>query len=273
MIDVPISLILGPKRLPGRDISSNNAEGTPLTRAPDNFDPAHSAKRLIFEARTGALASLLPDGAPYASLVTVATLPDASPVLLLSRLARHTSNILADPRVSLLLDERRAGDPLEGARVSIAGRIAPTSDPSARRRFLARHPSAEAYADFADFSFWRIEMENAHLVAGFGRIHDVKADELSIALDGADALLSSEEGAIAHMNKDHADAIELYATQLLGESAGPWRMIGIDPEGCDLNLGDRIRRLDFPHRVTGSDALRKLLVDLVRQARGAPNQP
>lgn len=239
--------------------------------ARDDFDPARSAKRLILEARTGALATLLPRGAPYASLVTVATLPDASPILLLSRLARHTSNILADPRVSLLIDERRAGDPLEGARVSVAGRITQTDDPSARRRFLARHPSAEAYVGFADFSLWRIEVESAHLVAGFGRISDVKADDLAISLDGAEALLASEEGAIAHMNQDHADAIELYATRLLGEAGGPWRIIGIDPEGCDLNLGERVCRLDFPQRVTASDALRKILVDLVRQAR-AVNQ-
>jgi len=238
-------------------------------RSPDNFDAAGSAKRLILEARTAALGSLLQDGSPYTSLVTVATLPDASPLLLLSRLARHTSNIRADPRVSLLMDERRAGDPLEGARVSISGRIAGTDDPAARRRFLARHPSAEAYAGFADFSFWRVEMECAHLVAGFGRIHDVQADELLISLEGAAALLNAEEGALAHMNQDHADAIELYATRLLGDVGGPWRMIGIDPAGCDLILGDRVRRLDFPHRVTASDALRKILVDLVRQARSA----
>ena len=106
--------------------------------AGEDFDPVRSAKRLVREARTGALATLLPGGAPYASLVTVATLPEGAPVLLLSRLARHTANILADPRVSLLLDERRSGDPLQGARVSIAGRIATTEDPEARRRYLHR---------------------------------------------------------------------------------------------------------------------------------------
>jgi heme iron utilization protein len=237
--------------------------------APGDFDAVRSAKRLILEGRTGALASLLPGGAPYASLVTVATLPDASPILLLSRLARHTSNILADPRVSLLIDERRSGDPLEGARVSVTGTIAKIDDPAARRRFLARHPSAESYAGFADFAFWRIEVESAHLVAGFGRIHDVPGADLLISLTGAEALAASEDGAVAHMNNDHADAIELYATKLLGEVDGAWRIAGIDPEGCDLILGDRIRRLDFPHRITASDALRKILVDLVRQARSA----
>jgi putative heme iron utilization protein len=235
--------------------------------AHDDFQPARWARRLVFEARTGALATLLPDGSPNASLVTVGTLPDAAPVLLLSRLARHTTNIFGDPRVSLLIDERRPGDPLEGARVSLVGTIATTDDPVARRRFLARHPSAAAYADFKDFSLWRVEVTSAHLVAGFGRIADVKARDLAINVRDAAAVLEAEEGAIEHMNKDHADAIELYATRLLRAPAGPWRIIGIDPAGCDMMLGEAVRRLDFPQRVTTADALRKTLADLARRAR------
>ena len=233
----------------------------------DDFVPARTARRLLFEARTGALATLLPDGSPNASLVTVATLPDASPVLLLSRLARHTSNIIADPRVSLFIGEQRAGDPLEGARVTLVGTIATTDDPVARRRFLARHPSAAEYADFKDFSLWRIEVESARLVAGFGRIADVKARNLANDVRDAADLLDAEEGAVEHMNKDHADAIELYATRLLGGRPGPWRVIGIDPAGCDLMLDETVRRLDFPQRVTSPDAVRNVLVDLARQAR------
>ena len=67
----------------------------------ETFDPVRVAKRLMREARIGALASLMADGAPYASLVTVGTCTDNSPLLLLSRLARHTENIRHDPRVCL----------------------------------------------------------------------------------------------------------------------------------------------------------------------------
>jgi hypothetical protein len=231
------------------------------------FVPARSARRLLHEASSGALATLLPGGAPHASLVTVATLPDASPVLLLSRLARHTENILRDPRVSLLIEGPRGADPLAGARVSIAGTICATEEPAARRRFLARHPSAEGYAGFKDFSFWRIEPSGAHLVAGFGRIVDLSASELKIETGRAETLLAAEEDAIAHMNADHADAVELYATRLLGAAPGPWQIVGIDPAGCDLYLGETIRRLEFPQRVITPDALRKTLVDLALQAR------
>jgi putative heme iron utilization protein len=232
-----------------------------------DFDPVRVAKQLMREACIGALASLRPDGAPYASLVTVATLPDGAPLLLLSRLARHSENIGRDPRVSLLLDGRGADDPLAGARISIAGRTVRIDDAVARRRFLARHPEAAGYAGFADFSYWRIEIEGAHLVAGFGRIVDLESEQLITKIDDASQLLAAEEGALAHMNRDHADAIALYATRLLGAEAGEWRVIGIDPEGCDLMLNERVRRLEFSERVQEPNQLRKILAALTAHAR------
>ena len=236
--------------------------------AAEPFEPAQAAKRLMREARVGALASLRADGAPYASLVSVGTAADNSPLLLLSRLARHTENILRDPRVSLLIDERSgAADLLSGARVSIAGRIAPTDDVGAARRFLARHPSASGYASFADFGFWRIEVESGHLVAGFGRIVEIERDRILTAIGDAADLLAAEESAVAHMNEDHREAIVLYATRLLGAAAGEWKIIGIDPEGCDLMAGETVRRLDFPQRITNAADLRKTLVALADKAR------
>jgi putative heme iron utilization protein len=71
------------------------------------------------------------------------------------------------------------------------------------------------------------------------------------------------------MNDDHADAIALYATRLLGAEAGAWRLIGIDPEGCDLMLGERVRRLEFPERVNESGNLRKILIAMTERARSA----
>ncbi len=237
--------------------------------AAETFDPVRAAKRLVREARIGALASLRADGAPYASLVTVATAADNAPLLLLSRLARHTENILRDPRVSLLIDERSGGDPLSGARVSIAGRIALTDDASAARRFLARHPTASGYATFADFGFWQIDVESVHLVAGFGRIVELKRDQILTATEDAADLLAAEESAVAHMNDDHREAIGLYATRLFGAETGEWKIIGIDPEGCDLMAGEAVRRLDFPQRVISPEDLRNTLVALADKARRA----
>ena len=236
-------------------------------RATDDFNPSQAAKHLLREAGKGALATLAPGGAPYASLVTVATAMDGAPILLLSRLARHTANVGADSRVSLLLEGEREGDPLEGARVSLSGILSRTDDPAAQRRFLARHPSARAYAGFADFGFWRMDMSGAHLVAGFGRIVDLKKDQLRTDIGDAGQLAAAEESALAHLNQDHRDTIALYATKLLGDEAGNWRIVSLDPEGCDLMRGERVRRLEFPERVTDADALREVFARLAQQAR------
>ena len=158
-------------------------------------------------------------GDPYCSLVNVASHYDGSPILLISRLAVHTKNCSADSRVSLMLDERAEGDPLEGSRIMVAGqprRRTANSRQSLRRRYLNVHPSAESFADFDDFSFFRIRPTGVHLVAGFGRIVDLKPEKILTSLEGAEALLEAEQSAIDHMNADHRDALNLYATQLLG---------------------------------------------------------
>src|SRR5712672_2444337 len=107
---------------------------SPMQPTPD-FDPAAAAKKLLREGRSGALATLMPgSGDPYCSLVNVATAADGAPLLLISRLAVHTKNILADPRVSLMLDERKEGDPLQGGRIMMLGAAVKTESPIARRR-------------------------------------------------------------------------------------------------------------------------------------------
>ena len=233
-----------------------------------DFDPRRSAHKLLREARSGALATLMPgSGDPYCSLVNVATAADGSPLLLISRLAVHTKNVLADPRVSLMLDERREGDPLEGARVMLMGTAEKTEDAQARRRYLDRQPEAQMFAGFGDFGFYRIELKGAHLVAGFGRIVDLKPRDILTDLAGADALVGAEEDVVAHMNADHADATRLYATRLLGARDGEWRCVGCDPEGLELQLGRQALRLDFPQRVASPGALRHVLKNLAEEAR------
>src|SRR6185295_4953880 len=101
----------------------------------------------------------------------------------------------------------------------------------------------------------------------FARAADLAAAEMLTDLSGAEEMIAAEEGAVAHMNEDHADAIQLYATKLLGAGEGAWRISGLDPDGADLIAGDRTARLAFKARVTSGEALRKVLVELAKQAR------
>lgn len=234
----------------------------------DNFDARATAKKLMREGRSGALATLMAgSGGPYCSLVNVATTVDGAPLLLLSKLALHTKNILADQRVSLMLDERREGDPLEGSRIMLMGRCAKMEDTSAPTAYMRRHPEAEAFVQFSDFAFYRIEIDKAHLVAGFGRIVDLRPQDILTDISDAGALVEAEADAIDHMNVDHADACRLYATKLLGAGDGEWRCVGIDPDGIELQHGRAALRLPFPQRVAAPGPLRAVLKQLADRAK------
>lgn len=228
---------------------------------------AKTVRRLIREARFAALATLNEAGAPYASLVAVSADEEGRPTLLISKLALHTRNIARDIRVSLLVSAFGATDPMDSPRASLVGRVEPAGEAQVRTRYLARHPGAAMYADFADFAFYRIVPESAHLVEGFGRIVDVPGPALLTDWTGAEELRAAQDGVITHMNADHTDAVALYATALLKAAAGEWRMVGLDPEGFEIASGDEVRHIDFSERNQNIGAVRKELVALVERAR------
>ncbi len=212
-------------------------------------------------------------GWPYASLVLIACDLDASPLLLMSALAEHTKNLLRDPRASLLFDGTAGrDDPLTGARVTVIGEISVLADSASRERFLRRHPSARAYADFADFRLYRMSAARAHLVAGFGRIDWIDAGDLLYPDGAADWLREGEPEILRHMNLDHAGTLDLYAQRLLGLAGTGWQIAGIDPEGCDLRCGGTLARLDFAAPVTDLPSARQTFAALAQSAResGAP---
>ena len=128
-----------------------------------------------------------------------------------------------------------------------------------------RAASFETYVGFGDFRFYALRVARAHLVAGFGRIHWIDASAIIAA--PSPALVESEAGIIEHMNDDHADALDLYASRLLGRSGNGWRMTGIDAEGCDLRREGETARLDFETHIEDAEAARRELVRLVKQAR------
>lgn len=243
----------------------------PRPVAPTSDTPAAISRRLVRTALKAALASL-EDGHPYASLVLVATEPDGAPVLLISRLAVHTRNVEKDPRVTLLFDGTgEHEDPLTGPRVTLRGTLHKSDKPQALRRFLARHPSAEEYAGFADFATYTLDVTGAHFIGGFGRIVDIARADLLTAVAAAEALIEAEPDILAHMNSDHADAVQLYATRLAGGGGTGWRMTGIDPEGIDLVQGARVARIKFDAPLRTPGDARRGLAELASRARSGPS--
>jgi putative heme iron utilization protein len=244
--------------------------GNRVVNATDDFDAKAFTKKLLREARSGALATLMRgSGDPYCSKIDVATAADGSPLLLISTFAVHTKNILVDPRVSVMLDEQKVGNPLALGRIMLAGTVAKTEDADEKRRYLDRLPGSAEYASFDDFAFYKMTLKSAHYVAGFGRIGNLKAEDIVTRVDDAAKILAGEASVIEHMNDDHAEACRLYATKLLGGQDGPWRCVGCDPEGLDLQLDRTALRLTFPRRVRTLGALRKTVIRLSEKARAA----
>ena len=237
-----------------------------MSESRECLDAAVFGRRLARSCDRAALATSL-GGAPYASLVLVAADLDASPLLLLSDLARHSRNIAFDPRVSLLIDGTAGHpDPLAGPRLTLLGRAEAIADPRLLARFTARHPASRAYAGFGDFRLYRVVVERGHLVAGFGRIEWIDGVDLLLAA-ATTGLAEAEPAIVSHMNDDHADAIALYAHRLLGRGGAGWRVTGIDPEGLDLRCDGKTARLDFAAPVLTPATARAALIELSDKAR------
>ncbi|WP_242465200.1 HugZ family pyridoxamine 5'-phosphate oxidase [Rhodospirillum rubrum] len=240
-------------------------------------------------ARKASLATTMAGtGHPYASLVTVATDHAGWPLLLLSTLAEHTRGLLADSRAALFLEEGEGGtdprsNPQEAPRVSLLGRVERHDDALDLGRFLARHPKAARYASFGDFGLYRLTIERAHYVAGFGRALWIE-DGLTVPPAAAAALRAESPALIADMNAAHADALARLAEAALTgphpsldptdeSGAQGWRLVACDPDGCDLLRGDQPLRLTFPTLASDVRSAKETLLqwDAALRAESAPN--
>jgi len=235
-------------------------------------DHGLEARRLIRAARAATLATQL-DGQPFASLVTPAPAPDLSPLLWLSTLSEHTRHLQRDPRCALLFTgPAEEANPQTAPRVTLTGLAEPIQDAALKARWLARHPYAALYADFADFGLWRINPQGALLVGGFARAHRLRVAQLLPDPAHVAAIAAAEADILAHVNADHADALRAIAARLPGGGAGEWRLVAVDTEGCDLALDERVLRLPFRGGATDADSIRRELILAAREARAAPHQ-
>jgi hypothetical protein len=253
------------------DLNENAPPPSDPRQDPD-FDPIAESRMLLRRVRPATLATLTGTGGPFATLTTIATDVDGAPILLLSRLSHHTRFLEQDSRCSLLLTQGGRGDPLAHPRLTLVARAERCPEARIRERFLRRNPKAALYADFPDFSFWRAEIEAAHLNGGFARAADFEASRLLLDVADAAELMDAEEGILDHMNADHADALALYAERLAGAGPGAWRASGVDPEGLDMINGDATARVMFPQRVRSPGEARTALVALGLRAREAANR-
>jgi putative heme iron utilization protein len=234
------------------------------------------ARRLVRGAISATLATSA-EGAPFAALVTPATAPDLSVLLLLSSLSEHTRQLRAEPRCAVLFAGRPEGaNPQTAPRVTLTGLAEPVPEaevPALKARWLAKHPYAALYADFGDFALWRIRPGGGLMVGGFARAARLRLADLLPDPAVVTAVAAAEAEIIAHVNDDHADAVAAMADGLLGGAPGEWRIVAVDCDGCDLALGEAVLRHSWDAPVADADGVRTALIRAARAGRASRSGP
>jgi putative heme iron utilization protein len=225
--------------------------------------------------RVGSLSTLSrkQPGFPFGSVMPYALDDHANPIFLISTMAMHTHNLLADPRSSLLVTQPDAGgDPLGASRVSLIGNVLPVPEADvagARKLYLARHADSKYWVDFKDFSFYRMNIVDVYYVGGFGVMGWVAASDYYSAQP--DPLADSAMGIIHHMNADHGDALILLAKTFAGVEAQEATITSVDCLGFHVRLkthdGASGARIAFLREVSSAAEAREVLVDMTAQAR------
>jgi heme iron utilization protein len=238
---------------------------------------AERARTLVYMGRVASLSTLSrkQPGFPFGSVMPYGLDEHGRPIFLISTMAMHTQNLKADPRASLLvtqLQDEAGSEPLGASRVTLVGNVLPVPEievASARKVYLARHANSKYWVDFEDFSFYRLDVVDIYYVGGFGVMGWVSAPEY--VSSQPDPLADSMAEIIQHMNLDHKDALVLLAREFAGIESQEATMTGVDRLGFHVRLktqdGMRGTRIAFSREVRNSAETRKVLVEMVVQAR------
>jgi heme iron utilization protein len=256
----------------GKHAGSGAASNPPAVAEP-TF--AERARTLVYLGRVGSLSTLSgkQQGFPFGSVMPYGLDEHANPVFLISTMAMHTQNVQADPRSSLLVAQPdTVGDPLGASRVTLLGNVLPVPVPEvaeARKLYLARYANSKYWVDFDDFSFYRMDVVDVYYVGGFGVMGWVAASEYYSGQP--DPLADTAAEIVQHMNTDHGDALVLLARVFAGIESQEISMTSVDRLGFHVRLktqdGTRNARIAFLRDVTNPAEARKVLVEMVGQAR------
>jgi hypothetical protein len=254
-----------------------HAGSGPATDQPPIPEPtfAERARTLMYLGRVGSLSTLSRKqaGFPFGSVMPYALDDRGRPLFLISSMAMHTQNLQTDPRASLLVVQGDgSGDPLGAARVTLVGNVLPLTESEvdgARQLYLARYANSKYWVDFADFSFYRLNVVDVYYVGGFGVMGWVSATEYD---DSApDPLADSAVEIIDHMNSDHKDALVVLARQFANIEPLEATMTSVDRLGFHLRIktsdGFRGIRIGFPREVRNSAETRRVFIEMLQQAR------
>lgn len=206
------------------------------------------------------------EGYPFGSIAPFVLDHDGQPLILISTIAEHTKNIQANPHVSLIVFDPAISDMQSGARLTLLGEatLADKQDGALKTRYLAYLPQAAQYFDMHDFLFYRVQIQQARYIGGFGKIHWLAGTDFHAP---PNQLLQQEAEILAHMNSDHADSLRAYCQHVHGISPERAVMLGLDCDGFDVAANGSVLRFEFDTPVIDAQSARQALVKLSQAAK------
>jgi 2-amino-4-hydroxy-6-hydroxymethyldihydropteridine diphosphokinase len=261
-------------------LSSVSGHDISATRTRDSEEgarrrsPAEEARTLVSSMTVGYLATVSEDGDPWCSLVVYGPTADGDPVLLVSTMAEHGRNLMADPRASIALnDPSVSGDPLDRPRITLAGRAVQPQGERAEQALdahVAAIPGARLYAGWDDFTLWVLEVERVRWVGGFAVMDTVSREDYRAAEPDPTTPIAAKS--VAHLNKDHAEALLAIARELGGARGAVAAVCtGIDRYGIDLSCTgagqSAAARVLFDEPLAKAADVRPATVELAKRAR------
>lgn len=228
---------------------------------------ASEARQFLRSTHSGMLCtnSVKFTGYPFGSVAPFVLDHDGQPLLLISTIAEHTKNIMADCKVSLLVFAG-AEDLQANARLTMLGEAEQTDkqDELLKARYLRYFPQAEQYFAMHDFLFYRLQIQQARYIAGFGSMGWMDGTEFR---SPRSPLISQEAGIIEHMNNDHHTNMKSYCQHFYSINPEHIEMTGIDCDGFDLRADAQILRFNFAQAIHDAMEARVALVKMAKACR------
>lgn len=223
-------------------------------------DKGFETRKLLKENNSGVLSTISLDveGYPFGSVTPYCLSDQLEPIILISTIAQHTKNIIANSKVSLTVFNNETEDVQSQGRVTYLGDAVLTESEADKEKYSLHFPKSKKYFEFHDFKLYKIQFKKIRFIGGFGSIHWVNAEDYF----NENSLTSVKERILTHMNNDHHDSIIHYCKKYKNIETDKASIIDIDEEGIDILANENVYRISFEEPVKDAGKAREILVKM-----------
>ena len=223
-----------------------------------------NAAVLLRESNEGVLSTISKkfEGYPFGSFTTFTTDRNRTVIIYASGLAQHTKNLVQNSKASLTIyNLKKNGDQQDSQRLTLLGDLVlADNQDDCKERFSLFLPHSVNYHKMHDFSFYKLLINQARWIGGFGQIAWLKPEHWT---DSKPKWLEREESIINHMNDDHSNSIISTLHAQIGVKDPKAEMVAINTDGYYVRSNNELMFIKF-HKCCTS--LKDFKDELVKQA-------